>query len=223
MSNQNPNPSHLRLPAIALVASFGGWLLVVIVAAALVFPTYPQGLGQLTPQQMQTSPGMYRFFQLIFLVPVLLGVSGIVALFNQLKGTKARTMTWLMLTSTTGALALVFVLVALRLNLVSFTEATLGQNNVWQSTSWAFDHLVGPTMAVATLMAGIALFTSGLLRRTGLAVAILSATLGIAAIFGAILPPAVLGLLWLALGLGLLGRKGALIAVGGNARASIIR
>ena len=75
-------------------------------------------------------------------------------------------------------------------------------------------------MAIATLMTGIALFISGTLRRTGLVVAILSAALGIMAIFGAILPPAVLGLLWLALGIGLLRRKDALIAVGGSALVS---
>jgi hypothetical protein len=81
--------------------------------------------------------------------------------------------------------------------------------------------MVGPVMAVATLMTGIALFTSGVLRRTILVVAILSATLGIMSVVGAILPPAVLGLLWLALGVGPLRRKDVLIVVGGSVRASI--
>jgi hypothetical protein len=220
MSIQNPNSLRLRLPATALVASFVGWLVVVVSAAALVFPTYPHGLGPLTPQQMQTSPGVYLFFQLIFLLPVLLGVVGIFTLFNPLKETKSRTVAWLMLACTIVAIALVLVLVALRLSLVGFTDATLGENSLWKSTSWAFDHLVGPAMAIATLMTGIALFISGTLRRTGLVVAILSAALGIMAIFGAILPPAVLGLMWLALGIGLLRRKDALIAVGGSALVS---
>jgi hypothetical protein len=65
------------------------------------------------------------------------------------------------------------------------------------------------------------LFNSGVLRRTGLVVAILSAALGIMSLVGAILPPAVLGLLWLALGIGLLRRKDVLIVVSGSARASI--
>jgi hypothetical protein len=221
MSNQNPNSSDFRLPAIALVASFVGWLLVVVVAATLVFPTFPKGLDALTPQQMQTSPGMYSFFQLMFLLPVLLGVGGIIALVSPLKETKSRSMVWLMLASAIVAVLFFLVLIAVRLSLVSFTEATLGENSLWQSTAWTFDHLAGPAMAVTTFITGIALFISSVLRRTGVTVAILSAVLGIAAIFGAILPPAVLGLLWLALGLGLLRRKGALIAVGDNMRASI--
>jgi len=182
---------------------------VVAVAVALVFPTFPHGLDPLTPQQMQTSPGVYLFFQLIFLLPVLLGVGGILTLFKPLKESKSRTVAWLMLASTIVAIALVLVLVALRLSLVDFTQATLGENSVWRSTSWAFDHLAGPAMAVATLMTGIALFTSGVLRRTGLVVAILSASLGIMAVVGAILPPAVIGVLWLALGIGLLRRQDA--------------
>jgi hypothetical protein len=57
-----------------------------------------------------------------------------------------------------------------------------------------------------TFFASIGLFASGLLRRTGLVVGILSAVLLILSIVSGF-PPFIYAFLWLALGVGLLLRK----------------
>jgi hypothetical protein len=104
-----------------------------------------------------------------------------------------------------SVLAVVAVLV-LRLVAVGFSEARLGDNDAY---NWS---LVGSYVstwaaAVATVLTGLALRVSGLLRRTGLVVAVLSAAfLALDAATRAV-APWLFAFLWLAMGVGLLRRR----------------
>lgn len=197
-----------KMPALLLVFSFIGFALLMIVVIALVLPSFPNGIGELTPQQMPSFLGEYLLIQALPLVPILLAVAGIALLYSSLKETTGGRFAWLGLIVAVLMGVLYLALIIFRMSLVSFSEATLSANSVWQWTSWAYDKLGLILPAVATLFIGISLYQSRLLRRTGLIIAILCGIL-IPLAFSVGYPPFVFGFLWLAIGIGLLFRKGS--------------
>lgn len=198
--------TKLRMPALLFVLSFIGFVLLMIVVIGTVLPSFPNGIGVLTPPQMSSFLGKYVLIQTLPLVPILLGLAGIALLYSPLKETAGRRFAWLGLIFAVLMGALYLTLVIFRLSLVEFSEATLGANSVWQWTSWAYDKLGLILPAVTTLFIGISLYQSTLLRRTGLIIAILSGILiPLSVVVG--YPPFVFGFLWLAIGIGLLSRK----------------
>lgn len=206
MVSQNLVTSRLRLPAFSLVASFLAFIVLVVTSVTLVLSRFPHGLGPMTPQQMATFQGTFVLFNVLTLLPMVLGSGGIVALFSTLKETPARAFAWLMLVTALGAIAATGVIIVTRLGIMGFTQATLGENSTWQWATWFADNVITPLLAVATLATGISLFSSGVLRRTGLVVALLSGiVLILLFVIGA--APFIFGPLWLALGIGLLRRK----------------
>lgn len=72
-------------------------------------------------------------------------------------------------------LCLLFII--LRVSVTTFTETTLGLNSNYQLSDWSFSRLAAPVSMVATFFSSISLFTTRLLRRTGLFVAVLSGIL----------------------------------------------
>jgi hypothetical protein len=133
-------------------------------------------------------------------------VAGIALLYLSLKETAGGRFAWLGLVLAVLMDILYLALMIFRVSLVSFSDATLSANSVWQWTSWAYDKLGLILPAFATLFIAISLYQSKLLRRTGLIIAILSGILIPLAIFVGY-PPFVFGFLWLAIGIGLLSRK----------------
>ncbi len=207
MSNQSLPSARLRLPAFALLASLLAFIAGIGVTVGLILTRFPEGLDPATSRQLAASAVDYIVFHLVFLVAVSLGVGGLAALANVLRGTDARLLAWVTLASALVAIAVNLLLTIVRLTLIGgFEEATLGQNDTFQWTSWAFDNVLSPLLAFPTLVASIALFTTGILRRTGLVVGILSGILFVLA-FVTGYPPFVFAFLWLALGIGLLRRK----------------
>jgi hypothetical protein len=205
--NANVFPtSKLKMPALLLVFSLIGFVLLMVIVIGLVLPSFPNGIGEMTPQQMSSFLGKYFLTQAIPLVPILLGVTGIALLYPVLKETAGRRFAWLGLVVAALMGILYFVLMIFRMSLANFSDATLSANSVWQWTSWAYDKLGLILPATATLFIGISLYQSMLLRRTGLVIAILSGILIPLAIFIGY-PPFVFGFLWLAIGIGLLARK----------------
>jgi hypothetical protein len=188
------------------VFSLIGFVLLMIIVIGLVLPSFPNGIGELTSQQMSSFLGMYLVIQAFPLVPILLGVAGIALLYPSLKETAGRRFAWLGLIVAVLTGILYLVLIFFRMSLVSFSDTTLSANSVWQWTSWAYDKLGLILPATATLFIGIGLYQSTLLRRTGLIIAVLSGILIPLAIFVGY-PPFVFGFLWLAIGIGLLSRK----------------
>lgn len=177
-----------------------------ILVIGVVLPAFPNGIGDLTPQQMPSFRGMYLLTQAFPLVPIMLGVAGIALLYPSLKETAGRRFAWLAFITAVLMGILYLVLVIFRMVLVGFSDATLSANSVWQWTSWAYDKLGLILPAYATMFIGISLYQSKLLRRTGLIIAILSGILIPLALFVGY-PPFVFGFLWLAIGIGLFSRK----------------
>jgi len=104
-----------------------------------------------------------------------------------------------------SVLAVVAVLV-LRLVAIGFTEARLGDNDAY-TWSLAASYVCTWAAAVATVLTGLALRTSGLLRRTGLVVAVLGAVFLALDVATRAVPPWLFAFLWLAVGIGLLRRR----------------
>ena len=198
--------TKLKMPALLLVFSLIGFVLLMMVVIGLVLPSFPNGIGELTPQQMSSFLEEYILIQAFPLLPILLGVAGIALLYPSLKETAGSRFAWLGLIVAVLMGTLYFVLIIFRVSLVDFSDTTLSANSVWQWTSWAYDKLGLILPATATLFTGISLYQSRLLRRTGLVVAILNGILIPLAIFVGY-PPFVFGFLWLAIGIGLLSRK----------------
>jgi hypothetical protein len=199
-------PSRLRAPGLLFVFSLAGFILLMTIAIGVVLPAFPNGMGALTPDQMTDFRPVFVLFQILAILPVLLGTVGVAQLYSLLKQTPAKRLAWLALVCALLSSILYTVLIVFRLPLVTFTDATLGDNSVWQWTSWAFDKLGLILLALTTLFVGISLYRSYLLRRTGLIIASLSGILIPMAFFVGY-PPFVFGFLWLAIGIGLLRRK----------------
>ena len=207
MMDANVFPTaKIKMPALLFVFSLIGFVLLMILVIGLVLPSFPNGIGELAPQQMSSFLSMYLLIQAFPLVPIMLGVAGIALLYPSLKETAGRRFAWLGLIVAVLTGILYLVLIFFRISLVSFSDATLSANSVWQWTSWAYDKLGLILPAFATLFIGISLYQSALLRRTGLIITVLSGILIPLAIFVGY-PPFVFGFLWLAIGIGLLRRK----------------
>jgi hypothetical protein len=198
--------TKLKMPALLLVFSLIGFVLLMMIVIGWVLPSFPNGIGEMTPQQMSSFLGKYVLTQAFPLVPISLGVAGIALLYLSLKETAGGRFAWLGLVLAVLMGILYLALMIFRLSLVSFSDAILSANSVWQWTSWAYDKLGLILPAFATLFIAISLYQSKLLRRTGLIIAILSGILIPLAIFVGY-PPFVFGFLWLAIGIGLLSRK----------------
>jgi hypothetical protein len=203
--------TSLRLPAILLAISpipFIG----VFAAGLLGFAgKLTTTFDKITPEVMATISLPWTIIFISTFIAFLLGNLGSGLLANHLKATNARALSWLVLL---GVLANVVIGIGnlyLRLSMVSFTEATLGQTAQWQIsyTLVYIFHLLN--FAVLALL-GLSLFIGHVLRRTGLVVGILSGLLFIAGLVPSIAdrtPPFVFVFLWLALGIGLLRRRTA--------------
>ena len=199
-SRMRPAAMLLILAPIAFVA------VVAFTLPSMVSGTLRGGLDELTPQQMATFQLQYIGFHILGLAAGGSGAAGIAALGKALRETKARMWAAIALITGLATLGLQVVLCIGRLTALGFTESTLGQNSTWQWTTWAYVNLGDPGLALATLAGCAALFVSGVLRRTGLVVGILSAIVLILMIVAGF-APFVFAFLWLPLGIGLLRRR----------------
>jgi hypothetical protein len=196
----------VKTPAVLLIFSFIGFVLLMMVVIGLVLPEFPNGISEMTPQQMSTFQGKYLVTQLLPILPIALGAAGMALLYPTLKATPGRRFAWLGLIFA-GLMTILYLgLILFRMSLMNFSDATLNANSTWQWTTWAYDKLGLILPAAATLFLGLSLYQSALLRQTGLVIAILSGIMLILPYFVGY-PPFVFGFLWLAIGIGLLTRK----------------
>lgn len=203
-SDSTPMASRLRLPALWLLAAPLAFVSV-IVTAILGF----SGVGvfeNITAQQMASIRIPWVLFNTFAGLAVFCGAVGIALLGNALKGASARVLGWIVMASAAVGAALALLFIVLRATSVGFTEVTLGLNNTYQLSDSIFK-FSGVTTLGATFLASISLFTTRLLRRAGLVVALLTAVLFILNIALGGFPPFIFAFLWLVLGIGLLRRK----------------
>src|SRR5512136_2565415 len=110
-ANVFPN-TRLKMPALLLVFSLVGFVLLMVVVIGLVLPSFPNGIGELTPLQMSPFLEEDLHIQAVPLVPVLLGVAGIALLYSSLKETAGRRFAWLglIIAALMGILYLVLII-----------------------------------------------------------------------------------------------------------------
>ena len=198
-------PSRTRLPAMLLILSSIGYVVVFIFTVTVVLSRFPQGLGEMTPHQMASFRPQYMVFHILILAAHASGASGLALLATELRETHARPWASVVRVVALAAISVALLLFLGRLSLLRFNDATLGQNSTWQWTTWGLSNLSPLALAVSTLLTSVALFRSAILRRTGLIVALLSAVVLILTITG--FPPFVVAFLWLPFGIGLLRRR----------------
>jgi xanthine/uracil permease len=90
--------------------------------------------------------------------------------------------------------------------MTGFTEAKLSDNSLWSPSLWLSMISIWAAMA-AVVLTGVGLRRTGVLRRTGLVVAIIAGVILLADLaLGGAFPPLVVGFFWLAIGIGLVRR-----------------
>jgi len=198
-------PSRTRLAGWLLALQLIGWV-GAIVAGLANFP--PSEFDTWTPAAFASVQAPWLLFHLFIALAMVLGNSGLALLATRLRASRARLLGLVTLVCAIGAMALTVVVAALRASVVGFTAPTLGQVRAYQVSDPLFRSADAITL-VATLSAAIGLWQSGLARRAGLVMAILCGLLLVLSFLGD-LPPFVVGLAWLAIGVALLvGRRRA--------------
>ncbi|MFL5805305.1 MAG: hypothetical protein ACJ8CR_26630 [Roseiflexaceae bacterium] len=198
-------PSRTRLAGWLLALQLIGWV-GAIVAGLANFP--PSEFDTWTPATFASVQAPWILFHLFIALAIVIGNSGLALLATRLRTSRARLLGLVTLVCAIGAMALIVVVAALRVSVVGFTAPTLGQVRAYQVSDPLFRSADAITL-LATLSAAIGLWQSGLARRTGLVVAILCGLLLVLSFLGD-LPPFVVGLAWLAIGVALLvGRRRA--------------
>jgi hypothetical protein len=160
---------------------------------------------EITPEQMRSIGVAWSIFNTLVPLAILLAMGGIVVLSQALKDTTARLPAWIAMLLGLVVIAACVLFIIIRISLVNFQEPTLGLNQWYKVSDWAFINIVGPISMLATVSINFGLFTSGLLRRTGMVIAVLSCILMILAIVSQF-PPFVFSFVWLVLGIALLLR-----------------
>lgn len=204
-----PEPARLRRSGALLITTFVVAVLY-LVTAGLTYPATVERSSQLTPDQLADIRIGWFATNLLWALPLifaavafaLVGVSRLATLLVSL-----------------GAVGMV-VYFGLMASLAGFTSETLGLDGRLNAatlfslgSAWAGD--------VATVLLGVALFRTRVLRKTGVIVAVIVAAFLVVDVLTFLpgltgevpldevqnLPPVTITLLWLVLGVGLLRRR----------------
>ncbi|MGN9914711.1 hypothetical protein ACTMTJ_45000 [Phytohabitans sp. LJ34] len=192
----------IRRPAWKLALSplaFVAWLVAVV---ATMSGTGVSDSADLTPDQMDGIRVGWALMWPVYAIAVLLGLSALYPLNRLLRGRLATA------SQVFVAVAAVAILANLVLSEVAagFGEARLGDNAAYEASLVASYASIWAA-TVATILTAVALRTSGLLRRAGLVVAILAGALLVLDVATRGLPPFMVALFWVVLGVGLLRRR----------------
>jgi hypothetical protein len=206
---------HERPATAAPAVRRQGWLMILafliflgwfVLAMSALAQTGVQNTADLTVDQFATIRFGWHAMWVVYAAAVLTGAAATITLTGRLQfagGGVAATVARIL--AGVSAVAILGHLVVSQL-LAGFDAATLSGDPLWQpqlllsmAAIWA-----GMASVVAT---GIALRVSGVLRRTGLIVAIIAGLILVAdvALWGAF-PPLIVGIFWLVYGIGLVRR-----------------
>jgi len=160
--------------------------------------------GDITPAIMTDIRLQWIGVWIVYPLALIFGSVGMFRLFRSRRGALARGA----LVATCLSVGCMLVSTALNLSLTGFSAERLGAVTRYDVALEV--SLVSFWLAwVALICGGLALRLSGVLRRTGLVVAILAALLGIVDVAGhGAVPPFVVSFLWLTLGIGLIKARG---------------
>jgi hypothetical protein len=199
-TDHNPN---LRLPTLLLLASPLAFIAVIV--TAITGFSHVGVFEEITPEQIQSIRLVWGLFNTLGALAILLAMGGVVALSRSLKNTTARFLAWISMGCGLVVIAACVLFIILRISVVNFQESSLGINPSYQVSDLIFVNIVGPISMLATACISTSLFVTGLLRRTGMVVAVLASILLILAIVRQF-PPFVFSFVWLILGVALLLR-----------------
>jgi hypothetical protein len=198
------SPERLRSPAWLLTLSPVAFIVWLVAVVATMSGTGVEQAADLTAGQMDSIRLGWLVEWPLYAIAVLVGAVGMARL-NQAVRSRFSTASQVAVAVSAAAILAQMILSEVA---VGFTEARLGDNGAYQAAMVASYTSIWAA-AVAIVLTGIGLRTSVLLRRTGLVVAIVAAVfLGLDLLTRAF-PPFVVAFLWLAIGVGLLRRRGA--------------
>lgn len=201
-------------PGSARVSHTAGWLLTlsplafvaVIVSYASTFAAAGIGLfTQITPQQMSGIAVGWVGSQVVFLLAIGMGSTGMFLLGGSLSLTSSSR--WGRAVQTLAALALILSAAGAASNsaLVNFTDARLGDNALYQLTL-ACGLGASVASAGAVIGAGLGLVVGRMRRGLGGVLAAGGLVLLAASLTNLAVPPFTIALLWMALGISVLRR-----------------
>ena len=207
MSSTISTAKRLKSSGWLLSLSPLSFVLVVVTAIVTLFSNNIGLFDDITPQQMSNIRVGWVIFHFFFALAFAVGGSGLVLLSKALMSTPARVLALATVMCVFLAIASVVAFFAVRSSFVNFTAPKLALASGYKLSNnlvLASQYLI----TAATVLAGVGLSLSGILRRTGLVVSIMAALYGVADISGVlVLPPFVIALLWLVLGIALVRRK----------------
>ncbi len=197
---------RLRSAARLLILSPLVFVLWLVGVVSTMSGTGVTNAADLTPTQMDTIRTGWLLQWPLYTAAILAGAAGMTQLNPALRDTPAGRIA--RVSTVVGVLSAVVAVAHLVLIELSagFTEARLGDNRAY-ATSQVLSYTAIWAAALAVVLTGLALRTSGVLRRTGSVVAVLAVLFLVADVLTRGFPPFVVGLLWLTIGVGLLRRR----------------
>ncbi|MET7402406.1 hypothetical protein ABZS66_53885 [Dactylosporangium sp. NPDC005572] len=191
------NPKRAgRLLVLALVL-FLAWF---VLAMATLAQTGVNNTADFTPAVMADVRPQWIVIVTLYALAVLAGAAGMATVATAAGLTVAAR-----IASGVSAVAIAGYLV-LALSMTGFTDAKLSDDSRWSPSLWLSIISIWAALA-AVVLTGAGLRRTGVLRRTGLVVAIIAGVILLAdVVLGGAFPPLVVGFLWLAIGIGLLRR-----------------
>ncbi|GAA3219675.1 hypothetical protein ACFO1B_17945 [Dactylosporangium siamense] len=185
-----------RLLVLAL-APFLAWF---VLAMATLAQTGVDNSADFTPGVLADVRLQWVAIAVLYALAVLTGAAGM-AMVATSPGLTVATR----IASGVSAVAIIGNLV-LALSMSGSTTAKLSDNSLWSPSLWLSMISIWAALA-AIVLTGVGLRRTGVLRRTGLVVAIIAGLILLADLaLGGAFPPLLVGFLWLAIGIGLLRR-----------------
>jgi len=185
-----------------------------LVAQALCWPAViatvissfpPSEFATWTPAMLADVRTAWILLQFLLGVAYVLGAGGLIAATSAERAGPARWTALGTLVCAACAITIILVISMLRLTVLNFDAAVLGDVRAYQISDRLY--VFADSLALlATVLGAISLWQCGLLRWAALSVAALAALLFVGLFFTSF-PPLVLGVQWLILGIAILRRR----------------
>lgn len=200
------NKSQLRLPATLLAISPLTFIALVVSGILVLVPNQISLFDNITPEQMATIKIGWISFHIIYGLAVIIGASGLILLNERITLHANKWLARIAIGTAGLAITAIILHIGLRVGLINFSELKLSLAPNY-SLSSMFTVLSIYVVVLATAVTGFNLYATSVLRRAGLMVAILCAIhFLIAVVIANAVPPFVVSIWWLAIGVGLLRR-----------------
>jgi hypothetical protein len=208
MERQRNEPGSLQLPAWMLTLSLLPFIATVAAGLIGFMEKLPIGMrfDEITPPIMASIRTPWVLINLFIGLAVLNGSLAGIGLAYAVRKTQARPWLIAALGANLLALAVAIIGMMLRISVISFDEATLGENGVFRFVS-TLGYIGNPLIFLATFFLSVGLAVSGLLRKIGIVVGVIGGLLFLLSYFPAAsdkMPPFVIAFLWMPIGIALL-------------------